>query len=164
MTTVRSTLIFGVALISAAMLSAPASEARNANAQATAANPCGTPVQRDAPATWAHFGAPPRGTPHIAAGGRMYGFLFVPRLRSGNPSNPRNKILWIVNDGSANRVLTVAAHRTGTTDTAHLTFRSVDPAGRIYPSYVNLPAAGCWSLSITWNGRTTQAVIRVANG
>ena len=94
----------------------------------------------------------------------MYGFLFGPKLRSGNPSTPHNKILWVVNDGSANRVLTVAARRTGTTETAHLTFRSVDRAGRIYPSYVNLPTAGCWALSFTWNGRTTNTAVRVVSG
>jgi hypothetical protein len=137
-------------------------DARGTGTRATSPATCGVPIKRDAPAAWARFGAPPTGTPYIAADSRLDGFLFTQKLRTGNRTNPHNKILWILNDGSPTQVLSLTARRVGTGAVAHRQFRAVDRAGRIYPSYVNLPAAGCWTLNFTWNGHTTSTAVRVS--
>jgi hypothetical protein len=160
-TKARSTFVCSLAILGAGSLGAPGADAHRNAAQVTAATRCGISVERRAPAAWARFGAPGGGTPHIAAGDRVYGFFFTKQLLAGNPSNPHNKILWIVHDGSPTRTITVTATRRGTTATAHLVFRAVDRAGRIYPSYVNLPAAGCWALELRWNGRSTSTAVQV---
>jgi hypothetical protein len=62
--------------------------------------------------------------------------LFAHPLRAGKPTNPANKVLWIME------------------------FPAASSPGEIYPSYVNVPTAGCWRLVLHWAGHTDQIDLR----
>src|SRR5579884_1033633 len=91
----------------------------------------------------------------VAADGIAIGFLFRYPLLAGHPTNPRNKILWIVRTPGSGLVvratpLHAAAHA--------VTITLPDNTGaEIYPSYVDVPAAGCWHITLHWAGRTTRS-------
>jgi hypothetical protein len=150
-----------VALLAASIASLVAGgAARAGNEQSTDRAGCGTVNSGIAP-TWTRFGAPSR-TPFLASDApRIAGFVFTKAIRAGHPTTPHNKILWILNDGSADRTLTLTARRAGTTEIARRHYRATDGAGRIYPSYLDLPTPGCWHLAFTWNAKTTRLSVLV---
>lgn len=81
--------------------------------------------------------------------------LFGYPLRAGHPSDPANKVLWIVRlprGGSALSILATPARARGPL----VRVEAPDNAGpgEIYPSYVNVPAPGCWHLSLHWAGHS----------
>jgi hypothetical protein len=87
----------------------------------------------------------------LSTSGSAVTILFGYPLRAGNPTDSRNKILWIMRlprDGSR---LIIHATPLG----RHAPVVSVsEPAdsgpGEIYPSYVNVPSGGCWHLTFRW--------------
>jgi hypothetical protein len=150
-----------VALLAASTASLAAGGAAQAADRESAGRiGCGA-INRGSAPSWARFGAPSR-TPFLSSdAARIAGFLFTRAILAGHPTTPHNKILWILNDGSADRTLTLTARRTGTTGIALRHYRASDGAGRIYPSYLNLPTPGCWHLAFTWNGKTTRLSVLV---
>lgn len=65
-----------------------------------------------------------------------------------------NKILW-VSRVSASGPMTIRATLAGSTRTA-----TVDLPGGPGPSYVDMPAPGCWTLHLSWGGHTDQLSLR----
>jgi hypothetical protein len=96
--------------------------------------------------------------PHaIGAKGDAVAFLFGAPLRAGNPTNPSNKILWIMRKPRDGSPLLVTARPI---DSARPLVRASWPPdsspGEIYPSYVNVPSAGCWRVTVRWAGHVDR--------
>lgn len=84
--------------------------------------------------------------PPIAAG-----FIFGYPLRSGTPSNPSNKILWVVGIPRDGNNLAIEAHpRNASAPVVHMSFAADSSPGEIYPSEVDVPSAGCWHFDLAW--------------
>lgn len=98
---------------------------------------------------WAEHSNPPTSVPYaIAAHHTAVAFIFGYPLRAGNPTNPFNKILWIVRTPGSG--LTIRATPLGTRRPV-VTVKLDDSAGaEIYPSHIDVPTAGCWHLSLRW--------------
>ncbi len=83
----------------------------------------------------------------------LHDALHVPPL-----ANRANKILWVSRlDVRPGGPLTIKATLNGTDRTA----TRVLPNGP-GPSYVDLPAAGCWTLSLSWSGHRDQVELQYA--
>ncbi len=96
--------------------------------------------------TWARAGFSPdayRTGHRTGEHGAIVAIPFV-ALRVRQPAGTNNKILWVAHDASPGP-LHITARLDGRT-----VRRSVD----LGPSYVDLPAAGCWQLSLSWPGHT----------
>ncbi len=95
--------------------------------------------------------------PHVmGAAGNIVAILWATRdaLHAPPLPNPHNKILWVSRFFSPGP-MTIRATLAGSarTATVHL------PNGP-GPSYVNMPAPGCWTLHLTWSGHTDQLSLR----
>ncbi len=125
---------------------------------------CGmTPLYRSPTPSWA-ASAGIRGVNRLARSehGDALAVLFSP-LNAGRPTNPANKILWVVRlprDGSA---LTIRAHPVDSSS-PEVTLREPANAGpgEIYPSIVDMPGAGCWHLELLWNHHSDAIDLRYA--
>lgn len=104
---------------------------------------------------WAASSGVPKGLPYaVADQGDAIAFIFGYPLRAGNPTNPNNKILWVVRSPRNGSDLVIRArplHATGPVVTVRQAANS--GPGEIYPSDVNVPVRGCWHLTLRWNGR-----------
>ena len=105
-------------------------------------------------------GPPP--WPHaLSARGTVVAIVFGYPLRAGNPTNPANKILWIMRLARRGSPLTIEASPLHAN--APL-IRHAWPAdsspGEIYPSYVNVPTAGCWRITLRWARHTDWIDLR----
>jgi hypothetical protein len=97
---------------------------------------------------WARAGFSPGGFHwrHLVSdNGQMVAVLFGP-LRVHQPAGTFNKVLWIARAGFG--PLRIRAQLEGTSRTA--TRKLPNGPG---PSYVNMPAAGCWHMSLSWPGQ-----------
>jgi len=107
--------------------------------------------------SWARTGFSPAGyrTPHvIGRHGRILAVLFV-TLRVHQPPDVGNKVLWVSNTGYG--PLHIRATLEGTTRTVTRTLP--DGPG---PSYVDMPAAGCWRMTLTWAGHSDALALEYA--
>jgi hypothetical protein len=98
--------------------------------------------------SWARAGFSPAGrhTPHVIGEHRqIIAVLFVP-LRVHQPAGTHNKVLWIAKTGYG--PMRIRAQLEGTPQTV----TRLLPNGP-GPSYVNMPAAGCWQMNLSWSGR-----------
>jgi hypothetical protein len=97
--------------------------------------------------------------PHVTgASGNIVAILWSPKnaLHAPPLPNMKNKILWVsrgLEDGPG--PLVIRATLAGSTRTAAVSLP--DGPG---PSYVNLPAPGCWTLHLSWGGHTDQLMLR----
>ncbi len=99
----------------------------------------------------------------LATGGRAAAFFFADPLRAGHPANPANKVLWVVREPRDGMPLTIAARRAGSrSPTVRITRPADSGPGEIYPSYVDVPQAGCWRLALAWNGHRAAVDVHVA--
>jgi hypothetical protein len=108
---------------------------------------------------WARAGFTPSDMemPHVmGASGNIVAILWSPKNALHAPPLPNrgNKILW------ASRVdgpgpLVIRATLAGSARTAAVSLP--DGPG---PSYVNLPAPGCWTLHLSWGGHTDRLMLR----
>jgi hypothetical protein len=141
-----------------------------AGGTAAAASPHGcvaAPIHHDAPPTWtapawagSSAGFRPRYS--LASGDGAAAFWWEPRLHAGDPSNPANKVLWVMRYPRNGTALRIVA-RWGA-DPAVSVRRSWPPdasPGEIYPSYVNLPRAGCWELTLSWSSHVARLDVQV---
>jgi hypothetical protein len=108
---------------------------------------------------WARSGFNPPDTamPHVmGAAGNIVAILWATRdaLHAPPLPNPHNKILWVSRFFSPGP-MTIRATLAGSTRTA--TVHLPNGPG---PSYVNMPAPGCWTLHLTWSGHTDQLSLR----
>jgi hypothetical protein len=70
-----------------------------------------------------------------------------------------NKVLWVARVGGGDGPLEISATLAGTGRTVT---RVVEPAPG--PSFVDLPAPGCWSLDLTWGSHHDHLVLGYAEG
>ena len=108
---------------------------------------------------WARSGFTPPDTamPHvIGAAGNIVAILWATSNALHAPPLPdiANKILW-VSRVSSSGPMTIRATLAGSTRTA-----TVDLPNGPGPSYVNMPAPGCWTLHLSWGGHTDQLRLR----
>ncbi len=96
----------------------------------------------------------------LADKGAAAAFLFVGGLSPGRPLDPANKVLWVVRAPRNGRPLRIVARQ------GSATVRIAEPAdsgpGEIYPSYVDLPKAGCWRLTLAWGPHRARIDVAVA--
>lgn len=107
--------------------------------------------------TWAREGFSPGAdrVPHVLGEhGRVVAILFTRHLYSPALPNPHNKVLWVVRGGWFGPFV-IRGHLTGTGTTV----RRLLPAGP-GPSYLNLPAPGCWQLSLRWGDERDSLALR----
>jgi hypothetical protein len=115
--------------------------------------------------TWARSGfqPPDQAMPHVmGAQGKIVAILWARHDALHVPplANQANKILWVSRlDAQAGAPLTIRATLNGSDRTA---IREL-PNGP-GPSYVNLPVAGCWTLSLSWSGHRDRVALRYVPG
>ena len=121
-----------------------------------AAAACAPQIETGVLPDWARAGfseAEPTARHAIGRSGEILGILFGGTLLS--PPNPEisNKILWVARDPVATPGLVIAAQRMdGSLPVGDPVERSVpDGPG---PSTVDLPEAGCWRFTLTWDDQT----------
>jgi hypothetical protein len=64
--------------------------------------------------------------------------------------NPSNKILWVMRDSRDGQALKLTLRSSGQTVKVERAANS--GPGEIYPSAVDVPTAGCWTVQADWNG------------
>ena len=114
-------------------------------------------------AAWSHS-SPGFTIPYaLSAGDAAGAFFFANPVRAGHPTNPANKILWIVRFPRNGNPLRITAHFGADPS---LIVRASWPAdsepGEIYPSDLDLPRPGCWSLTLAWGKHRTSIDVRVS--
>jgi hypothetical protein len=123
----------------------------------TSASACG-PVSTGALPAWARTGFSTAGlhTPHVISDhGQMIGVLFV-QLRVHQSPGTNNKILWVARDpGFGPLRITAQLDASGRTVTRTIP----DGPG---PSIVDMPAAGCWRMTLRWSGHSDTIAFRYA--
>ena len=98
----------------------------------------------------------------VSADAGAAAFFFAPTLRAGDPSNPANKVLWVVRYPRNGHPLKISGRYGGNAKlTAHSSWPADSSPGAIYPSYVNLPKAGCWELTLRWGTHRTRLDVEV---
>jgi hypothetical protein len=80
-------------------------------------------------------------------------------LRAGHPVDPANKVLWVVRAPRHGRPLRIVARRGGAT--VRISRAADSGPGEIYPSYVDLPKAGCWRLTLAWGPHRARIDVAV---
>ena len=108
---------------------------------------------------WARSGFTPPDVamPHVmGAAGNIVAILWVTPDALHAPALPNraNKILWVSRVSSPGP-MTIRATLAGSTRAA-----TVDLPDGPGPSYVNMPAPGCWTLHLSWGGHTDQLSLR----
>ena len=106
----------------------------------------------------------PKDVPYVIADPPIAaGFLFGYPLRSGAPTNPSNKILWVVDRPREGNGLVLSGHpRDTATPTTHATFPADSGPGEIYPSQVDVPSPGCWHFDLAWGANRTSIELNYA--
>ena len=133
--------------------------------QPAAAEPtaCGSPVLTGPLPEWARggFSFDGAGVPHVVGRrGDIAAILFGGTLSAPPAPDVSNKILWVSRpDRTPGAPLVIDARRDGTADVAR---REV--GGGPGPSTVDLPAPGCWRLTLTWSGHTDTMDLSYAPG
>ena len=117
---------------------------------------CASQVKTDVLPKWARggFSDPrPRMPYELGRGGNIAALVWGFPLFSPPPRTHSNKILWVsritTQPGSNLRI--AAQRMRGTHPVGAAVSRTV--AGGPGPSIINLPASGCWRLTLRWSGR-----------
>lgn len=120
---------------------------------------CDGAVVTSALPTWARGGFS-RGAyvePHITgSGGDIVGILFVNPLRAHQTPGTNNKILWVAKDPRSGP-LVIRAHLEGSSRDVTRTV-----SGGPGPSIIDMPAPGCWKLTLMWSDHTETAALPYA--
>ena len=89
--------------------------------------------------------------------------LTVQPLRAGHARNPNNKVAWAVRVPRSGTNLSVDARPFG--HPGQQVHFDVPPvivgAGEVYTSDLDLPAAGCWTLTLRWGSPLQTATVNV---
>lgn len=111
---------------------------------------CATSVQIGSLPTWARVGftPPTHPVPHVVgANGNIVAILFGHPLHSPPQAGRANKIRWMSKVSVDGDPLKIDAKLNGSN-----VFAKREVPGGPGASYVDLPAAGCWSLDLSWSG------------
>jgi hypothetical protein len=93
--------------------------------------------------------------------GTVVAIVFGYPLRAGEPTDPVNKILWIMRRPRHGSPLTVQARPfDAQLPVVGRTWPADSSPGEIYPSFVNVPKAGCWHLTLRWAHNTDSIDLR----
>jgi hypothetical protein len=96
-----------------------------------------------------------------SVGGDVVAALFVDPLRAApRDDGMNNKILFIVGKPRNGKPLIVTATPARGGAAVTTTTEANAAPGEIYPSIVDVPAAGCWHLVLTWDGHTDSMDLR----
>lgn len=135
----------------------------NASAAATEL-PCTGAVVTGPLPEWARdgFDPPDQSVPHVVGvGGDIVGVVFARPLHAFPADGAANKILWVPRPGatadagdSLGTELAIRARLNGVGTTTSTTL-----AGGPGPSVVDVPAPGCWTVTLTWSGRTDTVAL-----
>jgi hypothetical protein len=137
--------------------SAPATAAEPPEGASSAPGGCGkTPIWAGPMPSWTASASPGAINYALSHEGNLVAALFVQPLRAGaNVSNPSNKILWISKEPRQGAELRLVLRRTDGTGGPVETVESANSSpGEIYPSIVDAPTPGCWSVTATWGPNT----------
>lgn len=137
---------------------------------ALVAGGCGaTRLLRGAPPAWTASAfadsspGPPPWPFALSARGTVVAIVFGYPLRAGHPTDRANKVLWIVRlprHGSPLRIESRPLHARAPLLTR--SWPADSSPGEIYPSYADVPSAGCWRLSLRWDGHADSIDLRYA--
>jgi hypothetical protein len=160
-----SALLLAVAGCGGSHASGPTAAAAAAGG---AGGPCQAEVRRGVLPVWARtgFSDPRPRMPHtLGRSGSIAAVIFGDPLLSPPSKRRSNKILWVsgaaANPGS---VLRISAQRMRGRRRIRQPVRRALP-GAPGPSIIDLPAAGCWRLTLRWSGRSDVLDLRyAANG
>jgi hypothetical protein len=124
--------------------------------QPGARSACAGAVVTSALPPWARAGFSPNAyvNPHVTgASGAIIGVLFTDPLRSPPAPGTSNKILWIAKDPGSRQLL-IRARLEGSDQVVTRTV----PGGP-GPSIIDMPAPGCWQLTLTWSTHTDTTAL-----
>lgn len=96
--------------------------------------------------------------PYVLGEHRRIVAILFGRLYAPARPDPHNKVLWVARSGWAGP-LVVHAHLAGTART--VTRVLPDGPG---PSYLDVPAPGCWQLSLRWGNAHDSLALRYLDG
>ncbi|HVW19404.1 MAG TPA: hypothetical protein VHB30_14250 [Solirubrobacteraceae bacterium] len=127
--------------------------------------PCASAVHTAVVPAWARAGFSakrPRMPLALGRSGRIVAIVFGHPLLSPPAKTRSNKILWVAHpQPNGYTTLRITAQRmTGTKAVGKPVQRTV--AGGPGPSIVDLPAPGCWRLTLRWAGRADQVDLAYA--
>ena len=110
------------------------------------------PIRRDARPSWtASASIPPTIPFSLGSGDPAAAFFFNYPLRAGHPTNPSNKVLWVVEAPRNNQPLVIVAQQMSPAgQTVDFHWEANAGPGEIYPSTIDLPSPGCWRLVLRW--------------
>jgi hypothetical protein len=145
--------VIAVPLVAAALTSFFASASVGMTSTAPV---CSSAVRKETLPVWARAGFHPatQRVPYVLGrSGTIVAILFGYPLTAPPPVTRNNKILWVSRTPveSLTRLRISAQRMAGTRPLGKPVRRSV--AGGPGPSIINLPAPGCWRLSLSWAGR-----------
>jgi hypothetical protein len=149
-------VIAGCSSSAASITPSPSPGRSGTRVPVTLAGGCGTTrVYRGGEPDWltrAGDNNNPNGVPYLITSPPIAaGFIFGYPLRSGAPSNPDNKILWVVGVPRNRNDLHVSGHpMDAATPAIDLQFPADSGPGEIYPTAVDVPSAGCWHFDLAW--------------
>jgi hypothetical protein len=131
------------------------------------ASVCRAAVDRGTLPAWARAGfhPPTQRIPHVVGrSGAIVAILFGYPLTAPPPATRNNKILWVsrIPVASPGRLRISAQRMNDTQPLGKPVRRSV--LGGPGPSIIDLPAPGCWRLSLTWAGREDTVDLRYSAG
>jgi len=94
----------------------------------------------------------PSGLPYVVADpATAAGFIFGYPLRAGHPTNPTNKILWVVRTPRDGGPLQLAVRPVASAaPVLHEEVPANSGPGEIYPDGIDVPTAGCWHFALRW--------------
>ncbi|HET7138502.1 MAG TPA: hypothetical protein VFI04_09125 [Gaiellaceae bacterium] len=145
----------GVALVALAATVIPLSAA-GGDAREGAAAPCAATVHHGVLPVWMRggfSGGKPRIPYVLGKRGAIGGVLFGFPLNAPPAEHKNNKILWVPRRLSKSvAALWIRLQQMDGTKAVGAPVRRIITTGP-GPSYVDVPAAGCWRLTLSWSGR-----------
>jgi hypothetical protein len=146
----------------------PMAGASNASPATHTPNPAVAPTSGGCGTTPAVFGRGPGwlaalgsdGSPYVMASPPIAAAMVSVPLRAGHPTNPFNKLAWVVSLPRADTPLVIDAHPLDRpTPVVHIEVPDVhvevpgvdhSRAGWVYTSIIDLPTPGCWHIDLQW--------------
>lgn len=121
----------------------------------------GQPPAWTAPAFSDSSPGPPPWPYALSERATVVAIVFGYPLRAGEPTNPGNKVLWIMRLPRNGSPLSIEARPEHAEAPAiRVAWPADSGPGEIYPSYVNVPKPGCWRLTLRWAGHADSIDLR----
>jgi hypothetical protein len=149
-----ATVLLTVASVTAACSGSASSSGIPSGARRVAGSCGSTPLYKGASWSWTRSASVPSELSQATSNGHLVSaFLFGYPLRSGHPTNPGAKILWVMRRPRNGSDLTVAGRPLGKwAPQVTVTEPPGSAPGEVYPTIVDVPSPGCWQFTLSWNG------------